>query len=84
MIRSKKGRKIVERAPRNRVLTETDGPHLKIGKRPATPADVAHVLRHLAEVWSTSPPEAQRLVRSNLNRILNPIRQWKDDVSSLR
>ena len=31
MIRSDKGQRIIARIPRDRVLTETDGPYVKIG-----------------------------------------------------
>ena len=49
MVRSNKGRQIVNRTPKERVLTETDGPHLRMGKRPANPSDVEAVLRFLAK-----------------------------------
>ncbi len=77
MVRSKNGRKIVERTPRDRVLTETDGPHLLVGRRPAEPTDVAQVLRYLAEVWNSSRRETERRVSSNLDAVLDPVRQWQ-------
>jgi TatD DNase family protein len=77
MVRSKKGRQLVERIPKNRALTESDGPHLLMGRRPAEPADVTHVLRYLAQTWSASHQEAERQVRANLDDIIEPIRQWK-------
>lgn len=80
MVRSKKGQKILERTPRDRVLTETDGPHLQVGRRPAEPADVAQVLIYLTKIWGSSPQETERRVRSNLDDVLDPVRRWPETL----
>lgn len=75
MARSAKGRRVIDCVPRDQVLTETDGPHLQVNSRPSRPGDVRVVIDHLARVWNESPEAVEHTVRSNLNRILLPIRQ---------
>jgi len=43
MIASANGQKIISRLPKNRVLTETDGPFTKHQGRESTPDAVEHV-----------------------------------------
>lgn len=69
MVRSKKGQALIARMQRDRVLTETDGPFVAVGRQPAEPPDVASVLNHLANVWNCSPNAARETVLVNFNRI---------------
>jgi TatD DNase family protein len=66
MLKSPKHRALVIKLPLDRLLTETDGPFVAIGDRPARPADVEHTLLALAETFSLSPAEAASLVLRNL------------------
>ena len=66
MLRSAHGRAIIERLPRDRVLTETDGPHVSVGGRAALPTDVAQVQGFLARLWDCSIVEAERQLAQNL------------------
>ena len=65
MVRSAKGRSLVERMPMDRILTETDGPYVNIGRRPAVPSDIESVVRHLSEVWGTTMDDAEQTIESN-------------------
>lgn len=69
MVRSKKGQTLIARMRRDRVLTETDGPFVSIGKRPAQPMDVASVVDHLAGVWTCGVDEARDIVLAKLGCI---------------
>lgn len=71
---SPNGRKIVERLPADRVLTESDGPFVKVGGRPAVPTDVAEVERHLALLWGVSFAEAGSKLRENFMGLIAPLR----------
>lgn len=51
MLRSKKGRRILEGLPLDRVLTESDGPYARVGSRPGDPSDMSRVVKELAELW---------------------------------
>lgn len=68
MIRSKNGQALIAEMPKDRVLTETDGPFVKVGKEPARPPHVADAVAHLATVWQVSPDEARAVVANNLER----------------
>lgn len=70
MIRSESGRKIIARIPKDRVLTETDGPYVKVSRKPVTPADVLIVERHLADIWQMSELDVRALVWSNFRASL--------------
>jgi TatD DNase family protein len=68
MGRSANGRKLVVAMPRDRVLTETDGPFVQVAGRPAVPQDTAEVLTLLGELWECTPSEAETRVAENLVR----------------
>jgi TatD DNase family protein len=56
--------------PRERVLTETDGPFVKVGSRPATPPDAALVTKALAELWLVEAVQARDVVAANLRTLV--------------
>lgn len=74
MVSSPKGRKIVESIPADRVLTETDGPFVKINDRSAIPSDVVTVEDYLAGVWQVKRLDARAKIRENFLRLVRPIR----------
>jgi TatD DNase family protein len=73
MLKTKKGQKIIERLPQNRVLTETDGPHVQVGAGSVKPVNVKNVLGYLARVWSVSETEAEQKVFNNFEQLIKPI-----------
>ncbi len=74
MVRSPNGQKIVLAMPRERVLTETDGPFVIVGKRTVEPADVRLVERELARLWKVSALQARAIVAENFRRLVAPLR----------
>ncbi len=74
MINSPKGKKIIEALPPDRILTESDGPFIKIGNRPVFPWDVSMVEDYLANLWQMMRPEVSALLRANFFRLIHPIR----------
>lgn len=71
MTRSARGRALILRMPRDRVLTETDGPFVKDGNLPATPASIRATLADLAELWGEPLHEVQLRTIENLKRLLS-------------
>lgn len=53
-----------------RVLTESDGPFIKVGNRDAEPWDVSYVLDKLAKFWGGSPVDARSQVYRNFAQLL--------------
>lgn len=68
MVKSHKGMTILSKLPRDRVLTETDGPYVKVGRRPAEPSDVRSVLDYLADFWRMSHTDTEATIVENFQR----------------
>jgi TatD DNase family protein len=66
MLRSQKGSRLIRGLPRDRILTETDGPYVAVGARPAGPADVPGLVRDLAGAWSCDPEEVRERIWGNM------------------
>ena len=80
MVRSAKGRSIVERLPPERVLTETDGPFLQIQGKVARPGQVEEPIAFLAAAWGWTRDEVLRQIRHNL-RALVPVKDTQIERS---
>lgn len=81
MTLSPNGQKIVVALPPERVLTETDGPFVKVGSRVAVPGDVRVVEEYLAKVWNISHSEARAQVKANFAVVLESLKQDKQVAS---
>jgi TatD DNase family protein len=66
MTRSERGRAMLAALPRDRVLTETDGPFVQSGGRAMAPADVPLVVSGLAKVWGIPEKDVENGLKSNL------------------
>lgn len=74
MLRSEGGKAIAARVPRDRVLTETDGPFALDGSRPLQPKDSWRAVSMLAEIWKMPEIEVQQILRQNLRALVHPVR----------
>lgn len=70
MVASARGRALIADMPRDRILTETDGPFVLVEDRPATPPDVAVAVQGLAEIWNAPMEEVASVVLKNFRRLL--------------
>jgi TatD DNase family protein len=61
---------LITYVPRSSLLTETDGPFVKIGGRPAIPADVEQVMSWLTAPWNLSLDQVSHQVSANLDRLM--------------
>lgn len=64
MCESKNGKAIIERIPRERVLTETDAPY-------NNRSDISKVLDYLATCWNMSCQDVEAVVERNFRILLN-------------
>jgi TatD DNase family protein len=71
MLAGEKGRKLVAKMPRDRILTETDGPFASLNGRSAFPWDVEQAVTVLADLWGTDNVSADRIINENLRRLLS-------------
>jgi len=69
MLKSKKGKSLVERVAKDRILTETDGPHVETQGRAAQPNDVRLVVRELTDLWGSSITETRKQIAKNFHRL---------------
>ena len=74
MTRSAKGRDVISRVPRDRILTESDGPFVRMGSRAIEPADVRAVEETLGTIWGTDILAARTIVRQNFQQLIRPLR----------
>ncbi|CAN7430395.1 TatD family hydrolase [Phyllobacterium sp. LjRoot231] len=69
MFKSASGRAIVKSIPRNRILTETDGPFALEGSRPLQPGDVWRAVEGLAEMWNEPSDVVAQILHGNLREL---------------
>jgi TatD DNase family protein len=70
MIESANGRRLIAEMPRERVLTESDGPFVRGSHGPASIQDCNAVLRALAACWNVDAAEAANSVLLNYSRLV--------------
>lgn len=66
-----KGPELLNRVPRERVLTETDGPFTTSGGHPTLPWHAEETVSLLASAWSCSAADARAQVTSNFERLVD-------------
>lgn len=69
MIYSDKGRLLISRMPKDRILTESDGPFAKLKGATLYPWDVEIVVRKLAEIWCLTEEQTQKQLWSNFRTL---------------
>lgn len=71
MLSSAKGRALLAKMPRERVLTETDGPFVKIENRSALPWDADRAIESLTALWTASEAEVRDQLIDNLKKLVS-------------
>lgn len=74
MIRSEKGRQTIAAIPKDRILTETDGPFVQVGSAIAEPVNVELVINYLALHWGVSFQSAETQIRTNFMHLLSNLK----------
>lgn len=69
MLASQSSRESVLRMPRDRILTETDGPFAQIDGQSASPWDSQRAVVELSKLWSISEPEVDEILSGNLRSL---------------
>lgn len=69
MLNGKNGRELAKKMPRDRVLTESDGPFAYMDGRAALPWDTDRSATALVEIWGESEDVVNNLLFSNLLRL---------------
>jgi len=70
MLMSEKGRKLLSKIPIDRLLTESDGPFISIGSKPARPKNIPTTVSGLAELFGITAEDMSATIYSNFRRVL--------------
>ena len=71
MLRGERGRALASRMPRDRVLTESDGPFARVGDRAAEPTDIAQAIRELEGIWGIDEGEVSERLLQNYQQLVS-------------
>lgn len=69
MLKGEKGRTLTARMPRDRVITESDGPFAQIGNRAAMPWDVISAQEELARLWGLENIDVATILKNNFRAL---------------
>jgi TatD DNase family protein len=69
MLRSKKGSELAAAMPRDRVVTETDGPFATTGQRLLEPSDVQSAASSLGHIWNDEAEVVEARLRNALDTL---------------
>lgn len=70
MLIAKKSRDFVNHIPRERILTETDGPFAQVDGRSAMPWDAQRSVVQLADLWGLSVEGVEQTLSNNLRNLV--------------
>lgn len=76
MLRGKRGAELAAAMPRDRVLTETDGPFAMSGDKPLQPSDVREAVAALAKIWNEDIKEVEGRLHANLRTLVLSANEW--------
>lgn len=74
MLRSEKGRQIIAAIPKDRLLTETDGPFVQVGDTIAEPANVELVINYLVQHWGMPFQSVVAQIQANFTALLSNLK----------
>ena len=80
MINSANGQRIISRIPENRILTETDGPYVKVNRRIAMPQSVVLTHKYLSKLWNKAENDVNKQLRANFGNICRKLKKEMTNV----
>lgn len=72
MLGTKKGRNLVSMMPKDRIVTETDGPFAKFAGKTLFPWDVELSIKKFSHIWKCGSAETEEIIVNNFKNLL-----WK-------
>ncbi len=70
MVDTKKGFELVSMMPKNRILTETDGPFARLLSKPLFPWDAELLIRPFSNIWKCDERESEEILTNNFKQLL--------------
>jgi TatD DNase family protein len=74
MILSDNGQKIISKIPKDRILTESDGPFIENNGSPVKPPDVELVQKYFSKLWMLPLNSVDEQIGANFNRLIKLLR----------
>ncbi|MBN4047210.1 TatD family hydrolase [bacterium AH-315-P13] len=74
MINSKKGKNIIERIPKNHLLTESDGPYIESNGKTVKPINIGLIIEHLSKLYNVEKNSVEQLIKVNFYRLINNLK----------
>ena len=71
MLGSENGKKLVQRIPPERILTESDGPFAQLNDQPVMPWHVERAIHELSAIWLLPPLKVAKTIDNNLRSLLD-------------
>ena len=71
MTQTVNGKKIISQIPKNRILTESDGPFILINNKKSTPIDIKDTVLQLANLFNISIEQMRTSIYDNFKTLLN-------------
>ncbi len=71
MVKTKSGQAVISEIPRNRILTETDGPFARHRGQPLMPWDAGLVVPQLAKLWDIPILEVENILQENFRMLIS-------------
>ena len=71
MLRSQKGKKMLEVVPLKHLLAESDGPYAKLSRKACSPSDVGVVYQAIADKHQITLDEVEHILEDNFKRACN-------------
>lgn len=70
MLAGRGGLRVLRALPRDRVLTESDGPFASTRRRPSDPTTIPALVKQIAAVWGCEADEAEACIWANLRALV--------------
>ncbi len=72
MLQAERGRRLVARIPYEKLLTESDGPHVRVNDKAANPKHIRLVLEAVANLWGMREEEVEARIAHNFTQLFIP------------
>jgi TatD DNase family protein len=70
MLESKNGQLLINSIPRNRVLTESDGPFISINNEPSHPGHIPQIVSRMSKLLKAENEELKNHISENFRNLL--------------
>ena len=73
MLSNSKGKQLISKIPKNRIITETDGPFIKNKSQPIYPGEVMPVIDSLSKLWNEPIEQVIAIIFDNFKILINQV-----------